>query len=65
MFFFKFFSKRLALLTTHRNYDYNMANGFVTIHVQHRPDNTIKLSPDENDSETMSSKDDHVPSSLQ
>ncbi|CAF0942922.1 unnamed protein product [Rotaria sordida] len=40
-------SKNLTELSTHRGYDDNMAHGFVTIHVKHRPTIEIKLNQEE------------------
>ncbi|CAF1056013.1 unnamed protein product [Rotaria sordida] len=40
-------SKNLTELSTHRGYDDNLAHGFVTIHVKHRPTIEIKLNQEE------------------
>lgn len=42
--FFLFSKKRLEL-STHKGYDDNLAHGFVTINIKHRPEIEMKLNP--------------------
>ncbi|UJR28537.1 hypothetical protein I4U23_009773 [Adineta vaga] len=40
-------SKKRMELSTHKGYDENLANGFVTINIKHRPEIEAKLNPHE------------------
>ncbi|CAF3395606.1 unnamed protein product [Rotaria sp. Silwood1] len=51
-------SQKLAELRTHRGYDDNMANGFVTINFQHQPEIEMKLNQ-EDKKEFITEKDDN------
>ncbi|CAF3421485.1 unnamed protein product [Rotaria sp. Silwood1] len=51
-------SQKLAELRTHRGYDDNMANGFVTINFQHQPEIEMKLNQ-EDKKEFVIEKDDN------
>ena len=44
---FVLFSKKRLELSTHKGYDDNLAHGFVTINIKHRPEIEIKLNPQE------------------
>jgi hypothetical protein len=41
------FSKKRLELSTHKGFDENLANGFVTINIKHRPEIEAKLNPQE------------------
>jgi len=43
----KYFCRKLAELSTHKNYDKDMVHGFVTINVKHRPEIEINVNQDE------------------
>jgi len=40
-------SKKRLELSTHKGYDDNLANGFVTINIKHQPEIEMKLNPQE------------------
>jgi len=47
LFSFFYFSKKRLELSTHKGYDENLANGFVTINIKHQPEIEAKLNPQE------------------
>ncbi len=50
--FFCFSKKRLEL-GTHKGYDDNLAHGFVTINIKHRPEIELKLNPQEKEEQFL------------
>ncbi len=45
--YLRYFCRKLAELSTHKNYDKDMVHGFVTINVKHRPEIEINVNQDE------------------